>query len=116
MIIDLGIKDGRNFEADLFLTIINERDKKLELHLNCYRVDAEGKEVKNEYTHPYYRTLIATNETWVNPATGDYVEEGTEGAMGEWDYFSYISANVAIKVDELKLSVINKNKARLLPA
>jgi hypothetical protein len=31
--------------------------------------------------------LVASNDDFVNPSTGEYVDKGTSGAMGEFDWF-----------------------------
>lgn len=116
MKIYIGSNNGRHFEARLTSTCINDEQQNLIINLVCYEVTGQdGEKIVSETSKEYYRSLIADNTTKVDPATGDYVPEGTEGAIGEWDYFNHISNNVPIKVTELKLSVINKNKARLMP-
>lgn len=116
MKIYIGKNNNRHYEARSLSICINDAAKNIIMNFVCYEVTAEnGDRIVSETSKEYHRSLIADNSTKVNPATGDYVPEGTEGAIGEWDYFSYISDNVPIKVTELKLNVINKNKHRLMP-
>lgn len=112
----IGEKNGRHFECRLLKTTINDEAQELIMDFVCYEITEEGGEkINSEINKEYYRTFVANNLTKVNPATGDYVPDDTEGAVGEWDYFNYISQNLPIKVTELKQSIIDKNKHRLLP-
>ena len=38
--------------------------------------------------------LRADNSVFVNPQTGQFVPEGTEGAMGEYDFITYLESLV----------------------
>lgn len=115
MIIDLGIKDGRTFKAEVLYTQIMYKHKRLEILFRIFRADENGEEVQNEFTKSWEKAFIANNETFVNSATGEYVEASTDGAIGEWDYFMYIHDNVSLVVKNLILSTVQKNIDRLLP-
>jgi hypothetical protein len=47
----------------------------------------------------YVFTLRADNSTYVNPATGEYVDSSFPNAMGEADYFINIIASNPIAID-----------------
>jgi hypothetical protein len=64
-------------------------------------VDANGVEIESPMLKQYHVQLIADRSTFVNPATGEQVPEGTEGSLPEYDYFVYIASNVPVKVHDL---------------
>ena len=74
MIIDLGIKDGRTFKAEVLYTQIMYKHKRLEILFRIFRADENGEEVQNEFTKSWEKAFIANNETFVNSATGEYVD------------------------------------------
>ena len=54
----------------------------------------------------YIFRLRADNSTWVDPATGDYVDSSFPNAMGEADYFINIIAANPIAIDTLSEQMI----------
>jgi hypothetical protein len=111
----IGQNNGRHYEADLHATVINEREQSLTLHLECYEVMASGgQRIQSEVNKPYQRKLIADNSTLVD-GQGNYLPAGQTEGIGEWDFFANISANVPVKVDDLKLSALIRNRAKLMP-
>lgn len=111
----IGKNNNRHYEADLYATVINEREQTLTLHLDCYEVTGVGgAKVLSETNKAYARKLIADNSTLVD-AEGNNLPPGETEGVGEWDFFANVSANVPVVVDALKQSVLVKNRARLMP-
>jgi hypothetical protein len=54
----------------------------------------------------YVFTLRADNSTWVNPATGEYVDSSFPNAMGEAEYFIQVIATNPIAIDDLSEQMI----------
>lgn len=54
----------------------------------------------------YIFTLKATNDTLIDPQTGEYVDSSFEGAMGEADFFIEVVAANTISIDDLSESMI----------
>ena len=131
----IGQNQGRRYEAELESLNVNYKRKEVALAMNCYEIDEDGNKKVGEAIRDYRRLLIANNTTAVDPTTGDYLEAlapdengqfpsnialiGASvypaGAIGEFDYFMYIHDNVDIKVKDLELATIIKNKVRLMP-
>lgn len=111
----IGQNSGRHYEALLKTTVIDDENKRLSMHLECYQVTGpDGEKVESETKKSYPRKLQADNTVLVD-SNGDYLPEGATEGIGEWDLFSNISANVSVKVDELKLNTLIKNRHRLMP-
>lgn len=109
--IELSPVNGFTRKAIFDKLIYNMPKKKLSTHwdVRLFKTEeVEEEEVlvelkKEEYPwySPYQKEFIADETTWVDPATGEYVEEGTPGSVTEWHYFSEIVANNEVKVNEL---------------
>lgn len=56
----------------------------------------------------YIFTLKATNETLVNPTTGEYVDSSFQGAMGEADFFIEVIADNEISIDSMSEQSIQR--------
>jgi len=54
----------------------------------------------------YVFTLRADNSTWVNPATGEYVDSSFPNAMGEAEYFINVIAVNPVAIDDLSEQMI----------
>jgi len=54
----------------------------------------------------YVFTLRADNSTWVNPATGEYVDSSFPNAMGEAEYFIQVIAANTIAIDSVSEQMI----------
>jgi len=52
-------------------------------------------------------TLRADNSVFVNPQTGDYVPSDTQGAMGEYDFITYLeSLTLSYSNEQFKINTI----------
>lgn len=57
----------------------------------CYTQD--GERINSKRFAPYTVQLKATMDTFVDPRTGQIVEQGTEGSMSEYDFFVAMANN-----------------------
>jgi hypothetical protein len=81
----------------------------LEILVKHYQTEIiSGETIYNEYNliPDYIFTLKATNDTLVDPATGEYVDSSFQGAMGEAEYFINVIAANNISIDDLTDSMI----------
>lgn len=131
----IGQNNGRRYEGQLEALSLDFKNKRVVLALSCYEIDAEGKKIQSEISREYQRMLIADNATGVDPVSGDYVEPLTPdatgifpedavhlcdkfypaGAIGEYNFFNHIWQNVPVINEKLALSVLSKNRHRLMP-
>jgi hypothetical protein len=56
----------------------------------------------------YIFTLKATNSTFVNPQTGEYVDSSFESAIGEADFFINVIAANQISIDSMSEQSIQR--------
>ncbi len=56
----------------------------------------------------YIFKLRADNSTWVDPATGDYVDSSFPNAIGEANYFINVIAANPIAIDDLSEQMISR--------
>ena len=70
-----------------------------------YKED-NGVDVEYPLIPDYVFKLRADNSTWVNPATGEYVDSSFVGAMGEADYFIQVVAANNISIDSVSENII----------
>jgi hypothetical protein len=68
--------------------------------------EINGSDVAYTLIPDYVFTLRADNSTFVNPATGEYVESSFPNAMGEAEYFINIIAANPIAIDDLSSQMI----------
>jgi hypothetical protein len=64
--------------------------------------------VEYELVPDYIFTLKATNSTFVNPQTGQFVGEDFEGKMGEADFFINVIASNQISIDTMSEQSIQR--------
>jgi hypothetical protein len=92
--------------------IITDEHKPSELKFIDLRVlvkhykDINGIETEYTIIPDYIFTLRADNSTFVNPATGEYVDSSFQGAMGEADYFIEVVAASNVSIDTVSESII----------
>lgn len=77
----------RTFKDDLALFATLE--VKIQYYLNGVLVNNP-----NGLVRTFDFSLRADNSVFVNPQTGQFVPEGTEGAMGEYDFITYLESLV----------------------
>jgi len=65
-----------------------------------------GSDIAYPLIPDYVFTLRADNSTWVNPATGEYVDSSFPNAMGEAEYFIQVIATNPIAIDDLSEQMI----------
>jgi hypothetical protein len=70
--------------------------------------EENGVDVAYPLIPDYIFRLRADNSTYVNPATGEYVESTFQGAMGEADYFIQVIAANPIAIDDLSEQMIGR--------
>jgi hypothetical protein len=68
--------------------------------------EENGVDVEYNAIPDYIFRLRADNSTWVDPATGNYVDSSFPNAMGEADYFINVIAANAIAIDDLSQQMI----------
>jgi len=93
-------------------SIITDEHKPSELKYIDLRVlikhykDINGVETQYALIPDYIFNLRADNSTFVNPATGEYVDSSFQGAMGEADYFIQVVAASNVSIDTVSESII----------
>lgn len=60
----------------------------------AYYLNGELVNNPNGVVRSFEFALRADNSVFVNPQTGQFVPEGTEGAMGEFDFITYLESLV----------------------
>ena len=68
--------------------------------------EENGIDVEYNVIPDYIFKLRADNSTWVDPATGDYVNSSFPNAIGEADYFINVIASNPIAIDTLSEQMI----------
>jgi hypothetical protein len=99
--INLNPVFGISRKAIFEILVYNTREAKVSTVWKVIPVDSEGNELQNPILRPYVKELIADRTTFVDPATGEQVPEGTEGSIPEYDFFVHIASNVPVKVHDL---------------
>lgn len=63
----------------------------------------------NQFTYGFKELImVADNTTFVDPSTGLYVPEGTENAIGEYDFFVALISSELINISGLIQSYMNR--------
>lgn len=80
----------------------------IEYYLNGELVNNPNGVVRN-----FEFALRADNSVFVNPQTGQFVPEGTEGAMGEFDFITYLESIVLpYSNEQFKINTILRAEAQ----
>ena len=96
----------RTFKDDLALFATLE--VKIEYYLNGELVNNP-----NGLVRTFDFSLRADNSVFVNPQTGQFVPEGTEGAMGEYDFITYLESLVLdYSNEQFKINTILRAEAQ----
>jgi len=84
------------------------RITKKEVIISCVvkRFNQDDTEFTSAGIVSYLRELKATTDTPVNPNTGEVLSEWSEGAISEYDYYSYGVANMSIILPEMIEQII----------
>ena len=75
--------------------------------------EENGVDVEYTAIPDYIFKLRADNSTWVDPATGDYVDSSFPNAMGEADYFINVIASNPVAIDTLSEQIILRGDSYL---
>ncbi len=75
--------------------------------------EENGVDVEYGLIPDYVFRLRADNSTWVDPATGDYVDSSFPNAMGEADYFINVIASNPVAIDTLSEQIILRGDSYL---
>lgn len=114
--IQLDPLHGINRKARHKCIIINRDPEYVASQWYVYPVDETGVEITHPLFKRYAKEFIADHSTMVDPATGAYVQQinvGTEeapvmgypaGSITEYQFFSYMAANVQIVLDNMILA------------
>lgn len=114
---------GINRKAKFRCLIHNDETRSLAVQWWVFPVDENGVVIEHKLLSKYMKDYVADESTFVNPATGDYVQKanvGTEeqpnwqypeGSMKEIDYFEWVVTNNPIMYVDMILASGLKAKA-----
>lgn len=91
---------------------INNLDRQLTnkcivLNVTIHMFDAIEKEVITAEVKPYIVSLMATNNNFIDPSNGNYVDDKFAGSIGEFDFINALGAQ-PIKQNDLILQYIKR--------
>ena len=78
-----------------------------------YYLNGELVNNPNGLVRSFEFALRADNTVFVNPQTGEFVPKGTEGAMGEYDFITYLESLVLpYSNEQFKINTILRAEAQ----